>query len=934
MKKPGNAATLEAGERTPLRPLPKRSLAPILGLLAALLAAGTAQAAVSLYPDMETLPPRELALDRTDVSPDKSGVMHNVLRFSNSTWNNGEGRLEVRAQIDPTTHEGPALQRIYDTAGNYADFNVGKLYFHAVHNHYHFDNWGTYQLWTRSAWDSWIASGRAIGSAQYIGSKTTSCIMDEELVRQLANTPYPPVFPFSGCGSPNASGLLVEGLSPGWADTYDASRAEQWIDLDQQALPDGDYVLRSVADPDNHVYESPAKADDTRESQVDNEAITPFRIAGGQLVDSNAPDAPTVTINHVDEETSSPDVTVSVLGRDDVSGVDQVRLSNDGNQWKTLAYSAPDTSTPQDIAWNLSDPAYGGTAGGGTHTVFAQVRDRTGRWSDSGNDTIALHNGSIASYAAAVSADAPAGWWRLGETTGTAAGDSAGGNPGAYRNGVGLGAASLLTSDAANGAATFDGVNDYVNVPDAVAVSPTTRMSLEAWIKPASLPAAGSFRSVATKEGSFSLQFNGPRLEFTIIQAGARRRALAPAGAIVAGQTYHVVGTYDGTFSHLYVNGSQLAELSVSGDATDTTAPLTIGAWSATDEFMPGTIDDVALYPTALSPARIQAHYTSGTNAAPEAVPAPGGLAATPGPGRIDLSWSDNSSNETGFVVERDTDSGFSAPTKFNLGPNTTTLSDTGLPKASKYYYRVRAFNPTDTSGWSNVASATTPDPVAAPSALSATPASPTRVDLAWADNSTNETSFVIERSATSTFTAPTTFTVAANVTTYADSSVAGATTYYYRVKARNATDTSPPSNTAPAATPAPPPPPPSAYADAVKADAPVSYWRLSEASGTAAADLAGASPGTYVNGAVLGAPGLLGADPANKAVTFDGVNDHVRIADAAALKFATVFSLEAWIKPGAVPAAGSFASVLTKEGSYAIQFNGPKLELTVMQAG
>jgi hypothetical protein len=49
-------------------------------------------------------------------------------------------------------------------------------------------------------------------------------------------------------------------------------------------------------------------------------------------------------------------------------------------------------------------------------------------------------------------------------------------------------------------------------------------------------------------------------------------------------------------------------------------------------------------------------------------------------------------------------------------------------------------------------------------------------------------------------------------------------------------------------------------------------------------------------------------------------------------LSLASTVSLEAWIKPTAIPSG--FASVLTKPESYALQFNSGKLEFTIMQSG
>ncbi|HHY85583.1 MAG TPA: hypothetical protein GYA07_08630 [Verrucomicrobia bacterium] len=92
------------------------------------------------------------------------------------------------------------------------------------------------------------------------------------------------------------------------------------------------------------------------------------------------------------------------------------------------------------------------------------------------------------------------------------------------------------------------------------------------------------------------------------------------------------------------------------------------------------------------------------------------------------------------------------------------------------------------------------PPPPEAPTDLSAVAVSPIQIDLAWTDNSTNEESFVIERSVNGIDFAPVTL-VPANTVEHADVGLAPATTYFYRVRAVNAGGTSPYSNVAEATT-------------------------------------------------------------------------------------------------------------------------------------
>ena len=804
--------------------------------------AAPSSAATLLYPNLKTLAPRDLRLDRTDVDASEATVTHNVLRFSNTVWDAGPGRLEMRGLIDPKTQAGPATQRVYDDAGGFTDFGAGSFYYHPAHQHYHYDNWGRYELWTKAGYEAWLASGRTQGNPT-VGGKTTSCMIDEEFIRNVPNQPYPPAYGTEGC-FPDSQGRMLQGISPGWGDTYDYFRFEQWIDLGATgSLADGQYVLRSVVDPTNKIYESPGKADVTRESQEDNEAITAFSVQNGALVDSNAPTG-SVRINDIDAATSSPGVTVKVLGRDDISGVTQLRLSNDGNTWSApQAYTGKESNT-QTIAWSLTDPTYGGGNLDGTKTVYVQFRDASGKWSASESDTIVLDRGGGSSaYSNAVSGDSPVSYWRLGEKSGATAGDSVGANPGAYRNGALLGQPSLLPGDSANSAVRFDGANDYVNIPSSSALSPAARVSVEAWIKPAALPSAGNFASVASKPESYSIQFNGPRLEFTIMQSGARRRLQAPAGAVAVGQAYHVVGTYDGVTQRLYVNGVEVASAALTGAITTNSNELDIGSWNEGSEPFNGAIDEVAVYGSALPAARVLAHYQAGSGGPPPdpTVKDPSNLSATAASeSRIDLKWVDNSTNEGEFLIQRDTSSSFTSPVVLPAWANATSLQDTGLAPGTTYYYRVRARNATDSSGYSNIANATTLAPA----------------------------------------------------------------------------------------------PPPTGYRAAVLADEPVSYWRLGETSGAVASDQRSANPGAYRNGALLGQPSLLPGDSANSAVRFDGANDHVSVPSSSTLSPTARVSVEAWIKPAALPSSGKFASVASKPESYSIQFNGPRLEFTIMQSG
>lgn len=169
---------------------------------------------------------------------------------------------------------------------------------------------------------------------------------------------------------------------------------------------------------------------------------------------------------------------------------------------------------------------------------------------------------------------------------------------------------------------------------------------------------------------------------------------------------------------------------------------------------------------------------------------APSGLGASAASHtQINLSWTDNATNESGFSIERKIGLSGTYTQLVTVGAGVITFQDTGLTPSTQYYYRVRATNSGGSSDYSNDADATTqppPPPPAAPSGLNAVGASGTSMNVSWIDNATNETSFRLERKTGSGGTYSQIASLGANITNYLDTGLAGSTTYYYRLLASN----------------------------------------------------------------------------------------------------------------------------------------------------
>ena len=254
----------------------------------------------------------------------------------------------------------------------------------------------------------------------------------------------------------------------------------------------------------------------------------------------------------------------------------------------------------------------------GEHTYRISVTDPQGnqRTGAVGSVTVAAGTSATRSWTELVRADGATDLWSLGEASGTAY-NAIGGSDLTVNAGVTRGTAGAIAQDT-DTAATFSGTSSGFAASQARILGPQT-FSLEAWF---STTTRNGGRIVGFGNSNTSLSANhdralymdtSGRLNFGL-WPGAQRVVTSPS-AYNDGRWHHVVATVGSTGTTLYVDGRQVGTRSdttggqpgygywrVGGDST----------WSGA-QFFAGRIDEVAVYPTALTAARVGDHFRAGS---------------------------------------------------------------------------------------------------------------------------------------------------------------------------------------------------------------------------------------------------------------------------------------------------------------------------------
>jgi hypothetical protein len=154
----------------------------------------------------------------------------------------------------------------------------------------------------------------------------------------------------------------------------------------------------------------------------------------------------------------------------------------------------------------------------------------------------------------------------------------------------------------------FDGVNDYVIIPDSDALDITSRVSFGLWVKGSS----SANRVLMEKGGNGSLLLQPNNSDQMYFYSGTTvETAAGISSSIFNGNWNYLVVVYDGTTATLYRNGSILASRNATA-VTANSSSLVIGARNGGSVAIACQVDDIRIYNRVLSPSEIKQLYEGG----------------------------------------------------------------------------------------------------------------------------------------------------------------------------------------------------------------------------------------------------------------------------------------------------------------------------------
>jgi hypothetical protein len=196
--------------------------------------------------------------------------------------------------------------------------------------------------------------------------------------------------------------------------------------------------------------------------------------------------------------------------------------------------------------------------------------------------------------------------WHFNKNAGSTAYDSADGNDGKISG-------ATWCAGVSESALLFNGVDDYVLVPESKNLTGMNELTIEAWVNLDEL--GGVYRDVVGKDSQYKLRLSPSgeayKLSGVLYLEGGYNSITADSvdNIDTTGEWYYLVFTYNGSHTGLYINGELKKTAKAEGSVQPNSKDLTIGGKPSAKHTVGGIVDEVAVYDTALSPAEIRARY-------------------------------------------------------------------------------------------------------------------------------------------------------------------------------------------------------------------------------------------------------------------------------------------------------------------------------------
>jgi Concanavalin A-like lectin/glucanases superfamily len=235
----------------------------------------------------------------------------------------------------------------------------------------------------------------------------------------------------------------------------------------------------------------------------------------------------------------------------------------------------------------------------------------------------------MSAYSSLALASSPRAYYRMSDLSGSVAHDSSGnGYNGTIVGNVSLLQQNAIITDYSDYAMLFTantgGIGGgYITSPSGLKTDGLAALTVECWVYLAS-NAYTYFPFLIANDSNPSSSHVGFRLSLTPASSNTAAEFLVgngttgvdrtvSAAVLSAGGWHHIVGVYDGAAVWAYLDGIPSASTAMTGTVGTATHNVGIAVQpSLAANNLSGTLDEIAIYPSALSAATILSHYTTG----------------------------------------------------------------------------------------------------------------------------------------------------------------------------------------------------------------------------------------------------------------------------------------------------------------------------------